>query len=661
MAYSERRPVWVCFTIISVVLLHCLIRNAEAEDPEDATSTALQSTATMPLPQGQTPSQLPGQTGPGGPPPTLGTPAPVTPPLTAPVAAQTPPGELSGLGRATGNLQFVELRSFSNLTEITGDARNRSFLTGGYNNGVDLNYLEDFTHGIHHFELVTVGRYTDDPRVDPEHDSIQRAYFRINAPRYEINFGDYLVSYSRFTYNQNLKGIHLIWRAPWGKGFRLLANAGTFTDRYGSLFKETIPGKPYTRIVSGVRAEQTLGRDKLLALNWSYGNDVVQSIPIDPITGTQPIIPVQNNVMSLDSRMNFFRVWDMQAEAAYSLTNLDTRCNQDVPCPTLSTVFPTVVSNRKDYALRFDNTVRKGPWTFTEFFNRIMPSFVAINARQIADLQDVMARVSVQLSSKVSVQGTYRRTNDDLRGNNIIPETVFQLPEARVSFRDLPGLGRTLLDIGYRERHQQQAEYAQQPAASRITRTPYLEIGFPISSSVLTFDFEHRAYIDHAIPTNQTSANDASVSFRSVFNLGNWTFTPLVRYELNREIFDRVSTGNDNRTIQAVLNLEAPRYFIFEGLFREVGATLFQDIPQIDPLTFQPVLGPNGLPLYSVAGPSGFRRPAYHFSITYKLHNNENRTVTISYDRNSNRFALPFQNFYERVFQVTVLWRFRRE
>jgi len=178
---------------------------------------------------------------------------------------------------------------------------------------------------------------------------------------------------------------------------------------------------------------------------------------------------------------------------------------------------------------------------------------------------------------------------------------------------------------------------------------------------VLTFDFEHRANIDHTIPTNQTSANDASVSFRSIFNLASWTFTPVLRYEINREIFDRVSTGNNNRSVLASLVLEAPKYFILEGLFREVGATLFQDIPQIDPLTFQPVVGPNGMPLFSVAGPSGFRRPAYHYSVTYKLGNNENHTVTFSYDRNINRFALPLQNFFERVIQVTVLWRFRRE
>ena len=564
---------------------------------------------------------------------------------TATAAGQVQPAPPlgGGLGGGTGNVEFFELRAFSNLTRVTGEARDRSFLTPGNNSDFDFSYLQDFTHGMQHFEVVSVGRYTDDPRVDPEHTSLQRAYFRVSDPHYELNVGDYLASYSRFTYNQNLKGVHVIRR--WG-GFRLLANGGTFTDRYGSLWKEDLLGKPYTRVVSGVRAEQKIGEDKLIALNWSYGNDMVRSVPVDPVTGTQPFVPVRNNVVSVDNRMTFFRVWNLQAEVAYSGTDFDTRVNSTV---------------RKDYAVRADNTVRVGSWTLGEFYTRMMPSFYAENARQIADLQDLMVRATDRLGEHVSVQADYRRTNDDLRGDNPNPETVFQLPEARVSLRDLPHLGNTLVDVGYRERHQEQAVSANSIGADRVTRSPFMEVGIPISSSVLTVGFEHRANIDHRDATQQTAANDATVSFRSIFNLRNWMVTSLARYELNRELFDRVSTGNSNRSLQGSLMLEAPRYFILEGSYREVGATLFQDIPQVDPTTFQPVLGPNGVSLFSVAGPSGFRRPSLHAAVTYKFSNNENHTITFSYDRNQNWFALPGQNFFERVMQVTLLWRLRKQ
>ena len=609
--------------------------NASEIEPQTPKKTIIASTA---APE-QNPTGLPGQSGPNVQPAQTNT---TTPPLTTP---SSPPPQIpvSSAATGTGELQYFELHEFSNVTRVTGEARDRSFLTAGYNNALDFSLLQDFSHGVHRFELVSVGRYTDDPRVDPEHNSLQRAYFRITSPRSEINIGDYLVSYSRFTYNQNLKGLNFVWGAPStaSSGFRLFGNAGTFTDRYGSLWKDYLPGKPFTRIVSGVRAEERFTRDKLIAFNWAYGNDIVRSVPVDPFTGTQPFVPVQNDVASVESRMSFGRVWDMQAEGAYSLTNPDTRVDNFY---------------RKDYAVRFDNAFRLGSWNITENFTRIMPSFYAVNARQVADLQDGMLRVSDQLSSRAMVQVSYRRTNDDLRDQNPNPRTVFQLPEARVSFRDLPGLGNVLLDFGYRERHQEQLGLA-----SRVTRAPFMEVGIPISSSVLTFDFEHRANIDHLAATNQTSANDVSVSFRSIFNLGSWQFTPLLRYELNREIFDRVTTGNVNRSIQAGLIIDAPRYFVLEGMYREIGATLFEDLPQIDPATFQPVLGPNGQTLYSVAGPSGFRRPALHAAITYKFRNNENHTVALSYDNNKNWFALPGQNFFERVIQVTVVWRIRNQ
>lgn len=604
--------------------------------------------------QTQTPSQVPGQSGPLTP---SGPPGSTT--GTASQSSQQTPPALGGIstvsGIDTGRLQFLELRAFSNLARITGAAQDRSFLTPGYNNNLDFSFLQDITRGPRRFELVSVGRYTDDNRVDPERSSLQKAYFRVSDPHYELNFGDYLVSYSRFTYNQNLKGLSFIRR--WGN-FRLMGNGGMFTDRYGSLFKEDLPGKPFTRLVSGARAEQRFGRDKLLALTWAYGNDIAQSIPIDPILQREPFTPVHNNVVSLDSRMTFFHIWEMQGEAAYSDTNPDTRFSSD---------------NRKDYAVRFDNSLRAGSWNFSEYYTRMMPSFFALNARQVSDLQDLMVRASDQFTRQASLQLSYRRTNDNLRRENLSPETVFQLPEVRLSLRDLRGLGSTLLDFGYRERHQHQAGLA-----SRLTRTPFFEIGIPISSNVLSVAFEHRANIDRLNETLQTSSNDVTVGFRSIFNLGNWMFTPLVRWELNRELFDRVPTGNNNRNIQGGIVLETPRWFVFEALYREVGATLFQDRLAFDPNDpSRQLTNSRGMPLYDVTGPSGFRRPAAHFAITYKINNNENRTITISYDRNNNLYArgaivgfnasgiptygLPNQNFLERVVQITLVWRFRRQ
>jgi hypothetical protein len=233
---------------------------------------------------------------------------------------------------------------------------------------------------------------------------------------------------------------------------------------------------------------------------------------------------------------------------------------------------------------------------------------------------------------------------------------VFQSPEFRLSLRDIARLGSTVLDVGYRERYQKQNKFT-----DRVTRTPFFEAGVPIASGMLTLGYEHRANEDRLNGNNQSSANDAWISVRGVLDASDWTFIPVARYEHNRETLDRVSSGNNTRNLLAALTLDAPRYFSFDILFRQVGATLLQDRPMVNPTTFQPVLGSNGLPRFEVVGPSGFRRPAFRAAITYKFLNNADRFLTLSYERNNNRFADSGQDFLERVAQATLTLRFREQ
>jgi hypothetical protein len=570
-----------------------------------------------------------------------------------PLAAQSQtPATLPGQGETAAQMappiapsgsvaRFVELRFFTNLTRITGDARDRSFLSDGNNNAVDLNYLEDFNFGTRRMEASSMLRYTDDRRYDPERNSVQRAYLRVNGPRSEYNFGDYLVSYSRFSYNQNLKGLHFIRTAPWGYGFRLLGNAGTFTDRYGSLFKDELPGKPFTRVVAGLRGEQRIGPEQTIGVNWSYGHDLEDSIPVDPITGREPFQPAANHVLSLDTRMYLAGMWNLEGELAYSRTNRDTRVSDE---------------NHHDYAFRIDNSFRTSVGTFDVFYTRILPFFLAVNARQVADLDDLLTRASIPVGRHVQLQGLYRRAANDLRDERPEPRTIFHAPEVRLSLRDLPNFGSAVMDIGYRERYQDQ-----ELLADRVTRTPFFELGVPIASGMLTFGYEHRDTDDRLNANNGAVANDAWVSLRNVFDVADWTFIPLLRYQHNRETFERVDSRNNTRNILAAVTLDAPRYMSFDFLFRQVGATLFQDRLLLNPQTLQPVLDAGGLQRFEVVGPSGFRRPALRVATTYKFMNNSDRFLTLSYERNNNRFAVSGQDFLERVVQATLTLRFRRQ
>ena len=134
-------------------------------------STVLWNLAGVVQTWGQNPTNLPGQSGEAPPP----GPAPVQTPSPNQTAAPSPSGQVPigglGLGGRSGDFGFFEIRAFSNLTRVTGVARDRSFLSPGNNNNVDISFLENFSRGMKRFEVVSVGRYTDDVRVDPDRKS----------------------------------------------------------------------------------------------------------------------------------------------------------------------------------------------------------------------------------------------------------------------------------------------------------------------------------------------------------------------------------------------------------------------------------------------------------------------------------------------------------
>ena len=164
------------------------------------------------------------------------------------------PGAAAGTLPTGGENQlFVEIGVGTNYTTVTPDLRDpatglplRSFLTPGSNTVANLTYFQDHNWGSDkRVQVLGIFRNTNDPRVDPEQNSFQRGYIRFTTPGWEWNFGDYLVNYSRFTYNQNIKGIHVIRK--FSDRFKVLANGGVFTDRWGSIFKDGLLGKQIGR------------------------------------------------------------------------------------------------------------------------------------------------------------------------------------------------------------------------------------------------------------------------------------------------------------------------------------------------------------------------------------------------------------------------------
>ena len=514
-----------------------------------------------------------------------------------------------------------------------------SFLTPGNNVVTDLTIFQDHSFGSGRVQFLGIFRNANDPRIDPEQNSFQRGYVRFYDSKTEINLGDYLINYSRFTYNQNIKGASVVHK--FSDNLKISANAGVFTDRWGSIFKDDLVGQPFTRVVAGFRAEEKLAPNKFIALNFSEGHDLVGSIRPDLQNG---LIGVNNQILSIDSKMDFGRKFSFDGELAYSLTN-----------PNIEQLHVEV----GDWAARLDTRFREGPFFMRTNYTRMEPNFLSVNARQLADLQDAGINLGTDIGSHATLEGSFRYTENDLRRDRPEGATIFKVPEVKMSFRQIPHFGRAIFDAGYRERRQTGPFLTTLNAdTDKVVRIPYADVSVPFSTTLLTVGYEHRFNHDGHDATQSTDTNRVSFSIRSIFDLRGWQFSPLFKYEIEREYFVAAAGANDNRNIQGIMYVEAPKYFLAELIYRQIGAALFTQCAttstsQCGTFTALPV-GAN------VLLPSGFGRPQYRAALTYKFKNNDNRELVFSVDRNNNYFALPDRNFDERIFAVTMLWRYKK-
>jgi hypothetical protein len=634
----------------------------------------------------------------------------------------------------------------------------RSFHTPGENDLAEFNFFLDkkFFGTGHRFQFLTMYRGTDDSSIDPERNSIQKAYLRIYGPRDEYIFGDALVNYSRLTLNQNIKGVSASWKLA--KKWKLSATGGIFIDRWGSLYKDQVAnvpgslidpvtgarttflidpltgariqvisgcqssvspvpfnfvpsndpqcGRPFVSAVSGARLEYAFARDSVVGLNWSSSNDLVDTRAPLPVGTLQPFpapLPASNKVGSIDFRYQLSRL-RLDGEFAYSATNFDTRAT---PCggdPTLAqmdpTINPTPCESRiptagegvqGDWGARLEASYRWHKFNFRSSYVRYEPDFASINARQIADLQDLLFRVSYDVLPWLTLDGTMRRNNNDLK-RQLPYETTIWGPEGRLIFHDFSFYRRASLEIGYRHRIIDGSAASVAPTLlqpptppatiprltspcvyhsggkgvvciDRYLRQPYVELTLPIHTTFLTVGYERRQSVDLLQPGLSNNTDRVYMSLRGVYDFGGWHISPNFRYELERQNhrldldtfllpttaaiyvnpFQFLFLDHDsNRLGTASLLVEAPKWFILETQFRDTSATLTS--PATIPCAAVPSPCPAGTPAgQSVVlnGANGYSRPSYRVALTYKLLNDENKVLIFSFERNSNFYFSP--------------------
>lgn len=553
-----------------------------------------------------------------------------------------------GKGATTSKDQQVgEVRLMTRYTQLNGDTT-RSFKVQGENNLAEFNYfLDRGFRGARRLQVLSMYRGTDDRSIDPEHNSLQRAYLRLYGPRDEYIIGDALVYYSRLSFNQNIRGLSASWKL--GQDWKLSVLGGVFIDRWGSLWKD-IPGRPYLATASGARLERRFMRDSTAGLNFSYSRDHPGTLPAAPV-GTPPF-PANNRVISIDTKMETKFGLRLESEYAWSFTDFDIRqssncvtsCDSRSPQPQLGT--------QSDWAARIEASYRHRKLTLRGSYSRFEPNFASINARQIADLQDFVFRTSYDLTNWLTLDGTLRRSNDDLRQQLPFGRRLWG-PEARFILHDLPLYRRAVLEAGYRYRNVLGEAPTVPPTCvakpggvgstcvDNFVRIPFAELTLPYRrTTFFLIGYERRHAVDHLDISQTSDTNRVYVSLRGIYDFGGWHFNPALRWELERQSHRPRSTSpvpdftldrDSNRLGSAVLYAEAPRWFIVELAFRDASATIF--------------------------GPAGYSRPSYRTALTYKIRNDRNILLIFSFERNSN-FYFTSPNFDERQFGMTFVYKF---
>jgi hypothetical protein len=650
-------------------------------------------------------------------------------------AAQTANFDLTG---ASGeqDQELGEIRMMTRFTQIGGSDQGqaRSFHIPGSNNLAEANYFLDrrWFGSTYRFQFLGMFRSTDDSSIDPEHNSVQKGYIRIYNPRKEFIFGDALVNYSRLTFNQNIKGVSAATRL--GDRWKLSSLGGVFIDRYGSLFKNQpaacFPapssgltpvndpqcGRPFTSVVSGARLEYAFTRDSAIGFNFATSDDL-RFTRVEQPFNTSPA-PASNRVGSIDLKYQkgMFRT---ESEFAYSATNFDTRygtcvapCDSRQPLPGWGT--------QGDWGGRLDASYRHGKWSFRGSYIRFQPNFAAMNARQISDAQDGMFRVSYDLLPWLTVDGTARRFNDDLKKQKTFQQTLWG-PEGRLIFHDLAFYRKAVLEVGYRHRiidgsndvipidpltntrtlvsGCQATSSGGMLCTDRTVRTPYAELNLPVGTTFFTVGYERRQSIDRMKHSGNNNTDRIYGGIRGIYDFAGWHINPSLRYEFERDThrldpdsyYSLIPNQSDylnplyllfldhdnNRLATASLYMEAPRWFIVELQFRDSSATAANagtlNVPCSPSSTPPCQLGQQTIK-QSLAGPAGYSRPSYRANITYKIANDENKLIVFSFERNNNFYfsgpsdqnpagyvpggVLNPLNFDERLVGVTFVYKF---
>jgi len=123
--------------------------------------------------------------------------------------------------------------------------------------------------------------------------------------------------------------------------------------------------------------------------------------------------------------------------------------------------------------------------------------------------------------------------------------TLVWLPEARLTLRQLPRLGKLQVDLGYRERAVKTSNLGSFETTiqtlpgsptpvpvttplfrNRITKIPFLDVSLPMTTGVLNFGYEYRRNRDRVRRDLSTFTHRAVAGYSGSWYLGSWQLFP---------------------------------------------------------------------------------------------------------------------------------------
>jgi len=458
------------------------------------------------------------------------------------------------------------------------------------------------------FEGTLSTRWTDDPKVDPEHFALQRFSLRFFGKDYEAVAGDFLTTFTPFTLSVPLRGVSGWKEFTLLKGLRATGVAGLFKGRWEELWG-TLPNESFDRWVEGIRLEQRFTDRISVGVNFLNARDDASSRPRAKAFAT----PVSNQVVSLDARVDAARWLSVEGEAAHSWNDPDTR---------------TRGGRREDGAFQVSARSRIGDLRATGRYMRVEPNFASAGSFTFADQEEVLLKADYDPLRQVSVGASLMRSRDNLDGQKATTTTL-TTPEVRLGLHDLPGLGALALDLRHRIREGQSDD----DLLDQVTRTTTVDLFHQLGPVRASGGYEHQAKEDFTDPARNARVDLVFLSADARFPLWGMDVAPLLRLEWFTEKRLRARQRETTRSGEAGVRVDLPRWAILEVNYRLSDTSAFISAEDLT-------------------------RKAVKAELSYRVLGRDDRLLTVSYERRENDFADNFRDYDEVIGTAKLLFRF---